>query len=181
MFDSPASAPPRRRLLTGLARLARHGEIELTQEVVAAPPPRDDGLLHLRDKASWDVDLIVDDRFLARIDVHIGTEIDPLVYRGCDLYFKRYIDRRQSPGRDFPKLRPYTLCHDVRDGGFDGYEAHRIVSQAMPLAERTRQLARFVAVSLRTTLGLGSRLVVEDIQSLPAPDRDPTTLFMTRL
>jgi len=168
-------------LLTGLARLARRGEIELTQEVVAAPPPRAEGLLHLRDKASWDVDLIVDDRFWARIDVHIGTEIDPSAYRGCDLYFKRYIDRSQSPGRDFPKLRPYTLCYDVHDSGFDGYEARRIFSQALPLAERTRQLGRFVAVSARTTLGLGSRLSVEDIQALPAPGRDPTTLFMTRL
>ena len=170
-----------RQLLTGLARLARRGEIELTQEVVAAPPPRAEGLLHLRDKASWDVDLIVDDRFWARIDVHIGTEIDPSAYRGCDLYFKRYIDRSQSPGRDFPKLRPYTLCYDVHDSGFDGYEARRIFSQALPLAERTRQLGRFVAVSARTTLGLGSRLSVEDIQALPAPGRDPTTLFMTRL
>jgi hypothetical protein len=170
-----------RQLLTGLARLARRGEIRLTQDVVAAPPPRDDGPLHLRDKASWDVDLIVDDRFWARIDVHIGTEIDAAAYRGCDLYFKRYIDRRATPGREFPKLRPYSLCYDVHDNGFDRYEASRIASQALPLAERTRQLARFVALCLRSELGVGSRLRVEDLQALPATGEDPVTLFMTRL
>jgi len=170
-----------RQLLTGLARLARRGHIRLTQEVVQAPPPRDDGPLHLRDKASWDVDLIVDDRFWARIDVHIGAEIDTAAYRGCDLYFKRYIDRQLTPGREYPKLRPYTLCYDVVDRGFDGYEASRIISQALPLAERTRQLARFVAVSLRTSLGVGSRLSVEDVQAAPSLGCDPVALFMTRL
>jgi hypothetical protein len=170
-----------RQLLTGLARLARRGEIRLTQDVVAAPAPRDTGPLHLRDKAGWDVDLIVDDRFWARIDVHIGTEIDSAAYRGCNHYFKRYIDRRATPGREFPKLRPYSLCYDVHDGGFDRYEAARIASQALPLAERTRQLARFVALCVRSEIGVGSRLRVEDVQAPPAAGEDPVTLFMTRL
>ncbi len=170
-----------RQLLTGLARLARRGDIRLTQEVVQSPAPHEDGPLHLRDKASWDVDLIIDDRFWARIDVHIGTEIDTAAYRGCDFYFKRYIDRRRTPGRDYPKLRPYTLCYDVADSGFDFYEARRIASQALPLSERTHQLARFVAVCLRSSLGVGSRLCVEDVQAPPSPDSDPVTLFMTRL
>jgi hypothetical protein len=71
----------------GLARLARRGEIRLTQDVIATPPTCEDGPLHLRDKATWDVDLIVDDRFWARIDVHVGTESDAAAHRHCDLYF----------------------------------------------------------------------------------------------
>jgi hypothetical protein len=170
-----------RQLLTGLARLAREGEVRLTQEVVAVPAPREDGPLHLRDKASWDVDLIVDDRFWARIDVHVGTEIDAAAYRGCDLYFKRYIDRQQTPGREFPKLRPYTLCYDVHNSGFDGYEARRIAAQALPLARRSLELARFVALCVRSDLGVGSRMRVEDVRARPAAGTDPGTLFMTRL
>ena len=76
-----------------------------------APPDLLDGPLHLRDKACWDVDLIVDGRWWARIDVHIGTEIHATAYRACDLYFKRYIDRRSirsdSSGRpSAPSSRP---------------------------------------------------------------------------
>lgn len=170
-----------RQLLLGLARLARRGELRLTQEVMEPPPDLLDGPLHLRDKACWDVDLIVDDRWWARIDVHIGTEIDPTAYRACDLYFKRYIDRRRTSGADWPKLRPYTLVYDVVEEGFDRYEAQRIASQALPLAERSRQLARFVLSCLRTSVGAGSRLSIDDLRAAPEPGTDPVALFMTRL
>jgi hypothetical protein len=133
--------------LAGWARLARRGEIRRSQEVVAAPGPCDDGPLHLRDKASWDVDLIIDDEFWARIDVHIGTEIDTAADRGSDLCFNRYIDLRVTPHR------------------FAGSTARRA------LAERSRPLARVVALCVRSELGVGGRLRVEagaDDQALAA-------------
>lgn len=170
-----------RQLLLGLARLARRGDIRLTQEVMEPPPDLLDGPLHLRDKACWDVDLIVDGRWWARIDVHIGTEIHATAYRACDLYFKRYIDRRSIRGPDWPKLRPYTLVYDVVEEGFDLYEARRVAAQALPLAERTRQLARLVFSMLRSSVGAGSRLTIDDLRAAPDPGRDPVALFMTRL
>lgn len=170
-----------RQLLVGLARLARRDEIRFTQEMMAPPPLLPDGPLHLRDKASWDVDLIVDDRWWARIDVHPGTEIDATAYRACDLYFKRCIDRRQAGRTEWPKLRPYTLVYDVVDGGIDGYEAARIAAQPIPLPRRAAQLARFIAGCLRREVGAGSRLTSEDLRAMPDPGRDPVALFMTRV
>lgn len=145
------------------------------------PPPLPDGPPHLRDKACWDVDLFVDDRWWARIDVHIGTEVDATAYRACDLYFKRYIDRRRTRGAEWSKLRPYTLVYDVVDRGLDGYEAARIAAQPLPLAERAQQLARFVVGCLRSEIGVGSRLTLEHLRAAPAPAQDPVALFMTRL
>ncbi|MCU0759998.1 MAG: glycosyltransferase [Steroidobacteraceae bacterium] len=145
------------------------------------PPTLPEGPLHLRDKACWDVDLVVDDRWWARIDVHIGTEIDATAYRACDLYFKRYIDRRRTSGADWPKLRPYTLVYDVVDEGFDRYEASRIAAQPLALPERARQLARFLVACLRSEVGAGSRLTLHDLRAAPDPGADPVALFMTRL
>jgi hypothetical protein len=168
-------------ILTGLAQLAREGRIELAMDVRPEESPLTDGPWHLRDKASGLVELFVDERRSALIDVHDSWEIDAHALATHDLYFKRSL-RPLSPRLPHAqRLRALGLVDDVRADGFDRYEAQRILLAHAPRAARTRAFVRFLGSTLLAAAGRGNRPVLARMHAPPRFDQAPRALFMTAL
>jgi hypothetical protein len=168
-------------LLAGLARHANAGRLRLTQEVLALPPPTDDGPWHLRQKADAGLDLVLDGRTTAYVDVHDSWEIDADAYASHDVYFKRSYHPGRLPPAEYPKLRPLGLVNDVRLDGVDLWEARRILAQKIPLAQRATMLLRFLLHSAATFANLGPRPNLSLLHAPPDPAEPPRVLFMAGL
>lgn len=168
-------------LLAGLASQANAGRLRLTQQVRPLSPPSDEGPWHLRNKADAGVELVLDDRTSAYVDVHDSWEIDAGAYDSHDLYFKRSYHPGRLPPAQYPKLRPLGLVNDVRLDGFDLWEARRILGQPITLARRGATLLRFLLHSAATFANLGPRPNLALLHAPPDLARPPCVLFMAGL
>jgi len=168
-------------LLTGLAMLARQGELRLDAELGSIPATLDHGPWHLRNKAESGVTLDVDGRRRAYFDVHDSWEIDADAYARHDLYFKRSFDPTRFTAASHPRLRRLGLVNDVRLDGFDRWELARIAAQRIGAGERLRDLLRFLLHSAASTVDLGPRPNASLLQAPPEPLREPRVLFMAGL
>jgi hypothetical protein len=173
----PGTSP----LLTGLAMLADAREIRFTQELRPVPPPLPSGPWHLRDKAESGVDVVLDGRHTAYVDVHDSWEIDEGQYAAHHLYFKRSYDPARFPPGDHPRLRPFGLVSDLRKDGFDRWEAERILRQVAPSAKRTREFVRFLLSSAAALVDRGPRPTLSLLHAPPNSRLSPRILFMAGL
>jgi hypothetical protein len=168
-------------LLAGLASQANTGRLRLTQQVLPLPPATDDSPWHLRYKADAGVELVLDGRTSAYVDVHDSWEIDADAYASHDFYFKRSYHPGRLPPEEYPKLRPLGLVNDVRLDGFDLWEARRILAQKIPLARRATMLLRFLLHSAATLVNLGPRPNLSLLHAPPDPAKPARVLFMAGL
>jgi hypothetical protein len=168
-------------LLAGLASLANTGRLRLTQQLLPLPPPSDDGPWHLRHKDEAGVELVLDGRTSAYVDVHDSWEIDADAYASHDFYFKRSYHPVRLPPAQYPKLRPLGLVNDVRLDGFDLWEARRILLQKIPLARRAAMLLRFLLHSAASLANLGPRPNLSLLHAPPDLAKRPCVLFMAGL
>jgi hypothetical protein len=173
----PGTSP----LLTGLAMLADAGEIRLTQELQPIPPPLQHGPWHLRDKAESGVDLQLDGRRSAYVDVHDSFEIDERQYHSHDLYYKRSYDAARFPPATHPRLRPFGLVSDLRKDGFDRWEAARILGQVVGPTTRARHFGRFLLHTAAALVDRGPRPNLSILHAAPDPRQPPRILFMAGL
>jgi hypothetical protein len=173
--------PTSRNLLTGFALLARQGLIELTQEMTPVPPNLADGPLHLRDKASWMIYLVVDDHKRACIDLSDGNEIDPAAQRECDVYFKRSLHLSSVPESLRAKLRPFGLVYDNIYLGYDPFALWRKLHMNAPLRIRAAEVARWFKRPLAAALGRGDRTHFANSATVPQTHQPARLLFLTRL
>lgn len=168
-------------LLTGLAMLARRGELTLDAVLQPVPPPVDHGPWHLRNKAESGMTLQLDGGRRAYFDVHDSWEIDADAYASHDVYFKRSFDLARFGAGTHPKLRRLGLVNDVRLDGFDRWELARIVGQRCGAGPRLREALRFLVHSAASIADLGPRPNVSLLQAPPEPRLEPRVLFMAGL
>ncbi len=168
-------------LLTGLAMLESRGRARLSWECLPVRRPLDTGPWHLRDKASLNAELIVDDRHSVFVDIHDSFEIDAAALAAYDVYFKRslQLDALGAAARD--KVRPLGLVNHVHPDGVDIPEFRRLLLQPMPRARRAGALLRLAATTAASLLGRGGRPTLSMMTGPPTRTREPQVLFMAGL
>lgn len=132
------------QVYTGLSMLHRAGVIELTQEIVPPPPPRQTAAQHVRDAWRTHATVVVRDGPVVRFDMHDACDIDSSDLAGCDFYVKRSyakaIHDRLPGGTE--KVLPYGLNYHVLPNHPDRFGLWRALRLPATARERMRGVLR---------------------------------------
>ena len=168
-------------LLAGLSLLAASGQLEYSESLADPARLLPGAPWHIRSRDYAAMRLLVDGHVRCHVDVHDSWEIDLAAYQAADVYFKRSYDPIRTPPRDFPRLRPLGLVHDVRRDGVDLRELQRIARLRLPAGERARTLVSAALSSLASAFDSGPRPNLSLMHSDPEPSAEPRVLFMVGL
>ena len=164
------------QVYTGLSMLHRSGQIDLTQELIAAQVRRPEAAQHLRDAAATHAQVVLNDAIRVHYDMHDAQDIDVRDLDNCDYYFKRSFSRSYVSGllRGAEKILPFGLNYHVLPDFADPFSVRR----ALYLGGRER--GRVYA--LREALDAGNWLTVHprvrELESLPDYVLPPRVLFL---
>lgn len=168
-------------LLAGFSLLASAGQLEYSESTGLPARLLPDAPWHLRSREFAAMQLLVDDRVRCHVDVHDSWEIDTAAYEASDVYFKRSYDPHRLPTRDFPRLRPLGLIHDVERDGIDLRALRRIARLRLPPRERLAHLRASAVASVASMMNLGPRPTESLLRAGPDPSLEPNVLFMAGL
>ena len=165
-----------RQVYTGLSMLHRSGQIELAQDVVAAPTTRPEAPQHLRDAIAAHAKVVVNDTVRVHYDLHDAQEIDARDLDDCDIYFKRSFSAVYVQGleRGADKVRPFGLNYYVLADFPDEFAARRALGlKGWP---RGRMFALREALDADSWLTFYPR--VRDLEHEPDPALPARVLFL---